>query len=100
MTIFSERLKLARKIKGLYQEDLAKQVNTTKSTISNYENGHSTPSNDMLVQLADVLNTTTDYLLGRTDQPKFPESDLINANLTPQEKEFLKGSLGLLRKLF
>ncbi|WP_353856468.1 helix-turn-helix transcriptional regulator [Bacillus sp. Bos-x628] len=65
--MLSKRLKSVRKNKGLTQEELAKRVKTTKGTISNYENGHSTPSNEMLKDLADALDTTTDYLLGRTD---------------------------------
>ena len=64
--MLSERLRQLRKTRGLTQEDLAKKVNTKKTTISNYETGYSTPSNEMLSDLADVLNTTTDYLLGRT----------------------------------
>ncbi|AHL70838.1 MULTISPECIES: helix-turn-helix domain-containing protein [Bacillus] len=65
--MLSKRLKSVRKNRGLTQEELAKRVKTTKGTISNYENGHSTPSNEMLKDLADALNTTTDYLLGRTE---------------------------------
>lgn len=67
--MLTQRLKAARKLAKLTQEGLAKRVNTTKATISNYENGHSTPSNDMLSALADVLHVSTDYLLGRTDAP-------------------------------
>lgn len=67
--MLTQRLKAARKIAKLTQEGLAKRVNTTKATISNYENGHSTPSNDMLSALADALYVSTDYLLGRTDNP-------------------------------
>lgn len=64
---FSQRMKQLRKASKLTQEELGKQIGTTKGTISNYENGYSTPSNQMLVALSDVLNTNTDYLLGRTD---------------------------------
>lgn len=71
--MLSNRLRSARKSKGLTQEELAKRVKTTKGTISNYENGHSTPSNEMLKDLADALDTTTDYLLGRTNKT---DSDL------------------------
>ncbi|WP_313891158.1 helix-turn-helix transcriptional regulator [Psychrobacillus sp.] len=82
--MLSKRLKLARNKTRLTQDELAKKVNTTKATISNYENGHSTPSNEMLVLLANVLNTTTDYLLGR---------DMIQLekdNEDKDEEEFLK----------
>ena len=64
--MLSQRLKNARNKMKLTQEELAKKVNTTKGTISNYENGHSTPSNEMLVLLSDALEITTDYLLGKT----------------------------------
>lgn len=63
--LFSKRLKYLRKLRKLSQEELAKKISTTKSTISNYENEYSTPSNDVLKDLADKLDTTTDYLLGR-----------------------------------
>ncbi|ANU28414.1 helix-turn-helix domain-containing protein [Planococcus versutus] len=66
--MLTQRLKSARKSLKLTQEGLAKKVNTTKATISNYENGHSTPSNDMLSALADALNVSTDYLLGREEK--------------------------------
>lgn len=68
--MLSNRLRSARKSKSLTQEELAKRVKTTKGTISNYENGHSTPSNEMLKDLADALDTTTDFLLGRTNIPE------------------------------
>lgn len=67
MNSTTERIKRARKAAKLTQEELAIKVNTTKGTISNYENGHSTPSNQMLVELSEVLNVTTDYLLGKVD---------------------------------
>lgn len=68
--MFANRLKHLRNERKLSQEELAKKINTTKGTISNYENRHSTPSNELLGDLANILNTTTDYLLGRTDYPE------------------------------
>ncbi|ANN33620.1 XRE family transcriptional regulator [Bacillus cereus] len=65
-----QRLKEMRKTRKLTQQGLADKVNTTKGTISNYENGHSTPSNEMLKDLANVLGVTTDYLLGREDESR------------------------------
>lgn len=88
--MLGDRLKKARKSADLTQELLAKKVNTTKGTISNYENGHSTPSNEMLVLLADSLNTTTDYLLGRSDSNLYRVAGITDsavANLTAYQKE-------------
>lgn len=99
--MLSSRLKALRKQHDLSQEDLAERVGTTKGTISNYENNHSTPSNDMLVSLADILETSTDYLLGRIDddgRTNHKTNDFEELNITPEEEQFLKESLHLLRK--
>ncbi|MEK5238094.1 helix-turn-helix domain-containing protein [Paenibacillus sp. FSL L8-0470] len=66
-----DRLTKWRKIRKLTQEELALKIKMTKSAISNYENGHSSPSDETLVALADTLDVDTDYLLGRRDIPKF-----------------------------
>lgn len=78
--MFSKRLKYMRKQRKLSQEELANKINTTKSTISNYENEYSTPSNPVLVDLADALNTSTDFLLGRDieDKEENKRKDMIN----------------------
>jgi len=50
---------------GLTQAELAKSAGTTARTIQNYELGKSKPSNMEVAQrIADVLGTTTEYLLG------------------------------------
>ncbi|MNW37005.1 HTH-type transcriptional regulator Xre [compost metagenome] len=76
-----ERLVKLRKEKRLTQEELGEKVSSTKGTISNYENGHSTPPGETLVLIANTLNTTTDYLLGRTNEP---HPDIINQNFDDQ----------------
>ncbi|WP_017727059.1 helix-turn-helix domain-containing protein [Halalkalibacterium ligniniphilum] len=81
--MLSMRLKQARKRKNLTQQDLAERVLTKKTTISNYETGYSTPSNTMLVDLANALGVTTDYLLGRVDSPteyKCEKDDINDGN--------------------
>ncbi|SDB83642.1 Transcriptional regulator, contains XRE-family HTH domain [Pelagirhabdus alkalitolerans] len=79
--MLSERLRIARKNKQLTQEQLAEKVHTKKQTISNYETGYSSPSNEMLSEIADILSVSTDYLLGRTSNPnthKFEPMSEIN----------------------
>lgn len=77
--MLSARLRAARKAKKLTQEELAKLLNTTKGTISNYENGYSSPSNEMLVKISDTLNVSSDYLLGR--DKNFPDYMLYAHNV-------------------
>ncbi|GKV56014.1 hypothetical protein NCCP2222_19610 [Sporosarcina sp. NCCP-2222] len=89
--MLSLRLKSARKKSKMTQEELAMKVNTTKSTISNYENGHSTPSNDMLVLLSKVLEVTTDYLLGRSDNPNMTaDEEFQEFSSNPQLSNFFR----------
>ena len=64
------RIKELRKEFGLSQVELAAQMEVTKQTISNWENENIQPSIDMLVDLANVFNVTTDYLLGLDDVPR------------------------------
>ncbi|MGY3717143.1 helix-turn-helix domain-containing protein [Sutcliffiella cohnii] len=106
--MLGKRLRKARMEKKLTQEDLAKLVNTKKTTISNYETGYSSPSNEMLVDLANVLGVTTDYLLGRTESKhdgvlinRVSEQESIyffdKENITQEELEALKEHLEFLR---
>ena len=50
------------------QEQIAKDLGTTKATIGRYELGTREPKTDILNALADYFNVTTDYLLGRTEE--------------------------------
>lgn len=76
--MLAQRLKMLRKYHHLTQAELAQRINTTKTTISNYENDYSSPSIESLCSLADVLHTTTDFLVGRNakslqeEQAAFP----------------------------
>ena len=51
--------------KGLSQQELGSAIGVTKVSICGYENGTRLPNLEKLVKLADALETTTDFLLGR-----------------------------------
>lgn len=63
---FGKFLAKLRKEKGILQKELAAYLNTTISTVSNYENGVHTPDLNTLIKLADFYDVSTDYLLQRT----------------------------------
>lgn len=69
MAFRPDRMRQRRDEKGLSQRDLAKLMDTDQQTINRYEQGRK-PAPDMLVKLADALDTSTDWLLNRTDYPK------------------------------
>lgn len=54
--------------KGLNQPELAKILNVTKQTISNWENGNRIPDANTLSKLSELFDCSVDYLLGRTDK--------------------------------
>jgi transcriptional regulator with XRE-family HTH domain len=94
-----QRLRQKRKQKKITQQELANLVNTKKNTISNYETGYSTPSNDMLVDLARALHTSTDYLLGVTDNDSPAEGNEKELDLDKLYPERTK-NMDKLVKLF
>lgn len=63
----SERIIEIRKNEGLNQVQFAKKLNLTKQTISNYETGSRSPGLDIILNIADKFNVSTDYLLGRSE---------------------------------
>ena len=62
-TKIAENIKFYRTQLGLTQEQLAKYFNGTKSLISNYENGHSTPDIETLCRLAKIFDISLDELV-------------------------------------
>ena len=63
-------LKKLRKDKGLTQQELAQEMETTKLTISNWENEKHTIKADKAQQLADYFGVSVGYLLRYSNNPK------------------------------
>ncbi|MCM1043568.1 MAG: helix-turn-helix transcriptional regulator [Corallococcus sp.] len=61
------KIRELRKEKGLTQQELAKKINVSLQTISGYETGYAQPPIDILIKIAQEFHTSTDYLLGLTD---------------------------------
>jgi len=68
--VFCQRLRAAREYRGLTQGELAQRTGLQPSAVSHFETGVRKPSFDNLRLLADKLDVTTDYLLGRVDDFK------------------------------
>lgn len=58
-------LKELRKEKKLTQTELATKLNISQKSYSNWESGNAEPTLDNIIKLANILDTTTDELLGR-----------------------------------
>lgn len=57
-----------RKDAGMSQEDLAKELKVSASSIRAYEQGRNTPPDEIKVKIAQLFNRSLDYLLGATSR--------------------------------
>ena len=67
--MFFPRLKDLRNDKNLLQKDIAELLGISQTVYSRYERGSQTIPVEHLIALADFYHTSTDYILGRTNNP-------------------------------
>ena len=67
------RIRDLREDKDLTQTQIAKLLHCSQRTYSNYECGDIDIPTEVLILLAKIHHTTTDYLLGLTNDPTPPE---------------------------
>ena len=77
MNTLGDKISELLKESGMTQRELASKIGSTEMTVSRYVRNERQPKAEILSKIAEALNTTTDYLLGR---------DLVNDD----ESEFLK----------
>ncbi len=83
---FGDKLKECRKAKNLTLEELAIKYNRrfdggmSKGTLSKYENNKQEPLVSVVTNLTELLDVSSDYLLGRSDNPNLDLETPINAN--------------------
>ena len=64
------RIRDLREDRDLRQDDVAKLLNCTQACYSHYENGRRDIPTEVLIRLAAFYGTSTDYLLGLTDEKR------------------------------
>lgn len=108
METFAQRFKHLRERMGWTQEDVAEKLGLSRPTIAGYESEEKnrTPREETLLRIADLFDTTIDFLLGRTNDPEPPsKNENINSafynyeKLTEEEKEYLDMQLELFRDM-
>jgi transcriptional regulator with XRE-family HTH domain len=87
-----EHIMLLRKKKKMSQAALGKAVDTSGDIIGRYERGIITPSIDVIIKIADALNVSIDFLVGKTsleiDQQTLSRLESI-AVLSDENKKFV-----------
>lgn len=84
------RIAMLRKEKGLSQISLSLKLNVSQKMISAYENGKSEPSIATLMQMADIFNTSVDYIIGYTNIRQ-PIDKTVQMSLNEDECDLLGG---------
>lgn len=67
--MFPERLRRLRDGQHMKRGVLADLCGVSRNTIWRYESGEAVPTAEILITLADIFDTSTDYMLGRTNNP-------------------------------
>lgn len=65
--MFNKRLREIRMKRGFTQQRLADSVEIALRSYQCYETGTRTPCYDLLIRIADTLDVSLDYLMGRDD---------------------------------
>jgi len=71
--IFVVRMRKLMELKELSPSELADQADLARSTLTQFLAGNTKPSADALVKLADMLDASIDYLLGRSDESELAD---------------------------
>jgi len=67
------RIRELREDHDLTQAEIARHLGMKQPQYFRYEQGYRDLPTDILIQLADLYHTSTDYILGRTNNPSPPQ---------------------------
>lgn len=65
---YYKRIRELREDNDMTQQQVADYLKMKQPQYNRYEKGYRDVPSDILIALADLYNTTTDYILGRTDK--------------------------------
>lgn len=106
MDDFAVRLRLVIKESGKQQKELASAMHLSPARFSNYVNGHSEPSLNILSTICKTLCVSADYLLGLTDTLERSKPHSLSvpqpadpfADLTPEQRTVMETTLNAFRQ--
>ena len=104
---FGDRLKQARLSMGLKQGELAAMLGVTNSAIANYETEVSSPKEEVLLKIFDVLHVTPNFLFqdsfaSNDIELNFQESSLIKdyRSLTSAGQDYIRQTMDMAKKTY
>lgn len=87
--ICAKRIREVRGKTGETRKEFAARLSVAASTYAKYETAETQPTFSTLVQIADIGNVSTDYLLGRTNAKEMRFSILDDLGLTEYSAQVL-----------
>lgn len=86
---FGKRLSEARKKKGISQDELAKLLTTKGPVIGRYERDEMKPGIEAASKMADILDVSLDYLVGKADEhlDKLTLNRILEVQKLPADKK-------------
>ncbi|MNW38908.1 HTH-type transcriptional regulator ImmR [compost metagenome] len=96
--VYAKRLKEARlKANNMTQMQVRDATGINNKTLSGYETGKNEPDFETLRELCELYGVTTDWILGKTNNPHGTLTDaekgLAKAAIDMDEESFLEGSI-------
>ena len=91
METYGDRLKKARKDKGLSRPQLAEMCDVSAKTIQNYESNSRTPRLDITQRIAEALGVSVDYLTNGYEPSIDELSSTEKANILSQASALFAG---------
>ncbi|MBO4864700.1 MAG: helix-turn-helix transcriptional regulator [Eubacterium sp.] len=86
-----EKLKIARERLDITKVEAAKRMSIPQSSYVRYENGQRKPTHATIVQMAQVLGTSVDYLIGKTNDDK-ADTVIVHKENEPELYEIASGA--------
>ena len=79
--MIADRIKFLREQQKMTQTELAKRLSITRSSVNAWEIGISVPSTQYIVELAEIFQVSTDYLLGVNSTAVIPAAGLSEEDM-------------------
>jgi transcriptional regulator with XRE-family HTH domain len=73
--VFSEKLQILRKSKGLTQEELAEKLNVSRQAVAKWESAMVFPDIYNIIQISNLMNVSVDYLVKDQECEASPTSE-------------------------
>ncbi|MDD6488485.1 MAG: helix-turn-helix transcriptional regulator [Clostridia bacterium] len=93
-TKIAETIKNTAKTRNVQLKTMLEDLDLNKNTLSNMYNG-SMLKGDSLAKIADYLDCSVDYLLGRTDNPTITGGTYINGNNNNNGNQAINGNINI-----